>query len=615
MLQSMFGPYRIEELLGRGGMGEVYRAYDTKTDRMVALKLLPAHLAEDDEYQARFRRECRVAARLSEPHVVPIHQFGEIDGRLYLDMRLVEGTDLSAWLRTHGPMPPDVAVAVVGQVAQALDAAHSDGLVHRDIKPSNVLLAGASGRELDVASVFAYLFDFGIARARDGALAPDEVALTSSGVVPGSPSYVAPERFRGVEGDPRADVYALACVLHQALVGRPPFEGDLLALMRAHLQTPPPKASEMRAGVPAGLDDVVARGMAKDPDDRYATAGALALEARAVLVTGSGITVAIDPGRTVVRGDRAAAGHGPTASATGTTQATGGPSATATPVTTPRPRPTEQRTASPQPVTSRLGTTPVARPQGAQLGAGGPRPVHHTTVPPGGRPTYPPPQPPVPPPAHPSLPSVVPPAAPRRSAVPLLLTALVLAAVVAVGGVMLASDLGAGTTSGTGGATPSTTPPPPATEDDKLLAGLPAGFSAQNCTPDTVSRDKVGASAYVNCNSGPSDGPGTASFARFATKDGLQKAFLRAAGDARIVAAPGQRIDICRQGRTNLGPWVVGRQADVVRGQMACIVAADRAAYLLWSDDATRSFGYVTRADGNAAVLYDWWRKADFRLL
>ena len=281
MLQSMFGHYRIEELLGRGGMGEVYRAYDTKTDRMVALKLLPSHLAEDDEYQARFRRECKVAARLSEPHVVPIHHYGEIDGLLYLDMRLVEGTDLSAWLREHGPMAPDVAVAVVGQVAQALDAAHADGLVHRDVKPSNVLLAGLTGREVDAASVFAYLFDFGIARARDGALSPDELSLTLAGVMPGSPSYVAPERFAGVEGDPRADVYSLACVLHQALTGRPPFEGDLPSLMRAHLQAPPPKASVLRPGVPSGLDDVVAHGMAKDAEKRYPTAGKLAVAARA----------------------------------------------------------------------------------------------------------------------------------------------------------------------------------------------------------------------------------------------------------------------------------------------------------------------------------------------
>ena len=284
MLQSMFGPYRIEELLGRGGMGEVYRAHDTETDREVALKLLPGHLAADAEYQERFRRECRVAARLTDPHVVPIHRFGEIEGRLYLDMRLVAGTDLGAWLTDHGPLPPDVAVAVIGQVASALDAAHAAGLVHRDVKPSNVLLAGVEpGRPIDPSSVFAYLFDFGIARARDGSPGSDEAALTRAGTMPGSLAYVAPERYSGVEGDPRADVYALACVLFQSFTGRPPFEGDLPALMRAHLHAPPPRPSAERPGVPPALDEVVARGMAKDPNTRYQTAGALAAAARAAV--------------------------------------------------------------------------------------------------------------------------------------------------------------------------------------------------------------------------------------------------------------------------------------------------------------------------------------------
>ncbi|MGH3565334.1 MAG: serine/threonine-protein kinase [Pseudonocardia sp.] len=282
MQLSTFGPYRIEELLGRGGMGEVYRAHDSETDRQVALKLLPAHLATDKEYRNRFRRECRVAARLNEPHVVPIHRFGEIDGRLYLDMRVVEGTDLGSWLRTNGPMQADIAVAVVGQVAKALDAAHAADLVHRDVKPSNILLTGVTGPDIDI-SVFAYLVDFGIARTRAGAVKPDEITLTKAGTLPGSPSYVAPERFSGVEGDPRADVYALACVLHQTLTGRAPFEGDLPALIRAHLEAPPPKPSVVRSGVSASLDEIVARGMAKDPEERYQTAGALAMAARAAL--------------------------------------------------------------------------------------------------------------------------------------------------------------------------------------------------------------------------------------------------------------------------------------------------------------------------------------------
>jgi serine/threonine kinase PknH len=285
--QVTFGPYRILGLLGRGGMAEVHRAYDSRTDRVVALKLLPTEVSADEEYAARFRRECRSAARLSEAHVVPIHGFGEIDGRLYLDMRLVEGTDVATWLRMHGPMSPDAAVAVIGQVAQALDAAHAAGLVHRDITPSNVVLAGVDDQAVDASTVFAYLLDFGIARPRAGAVGPDAALLTRAGVLPGSPSYVAPERFAGQEGDPRADVYSLACVLHEVLTARPPFTGDLPALIGAHVYKDPPRPSEVRPGVPIGFDAVVARGMAKEPGSRYPSAGELATAARAVLGTTS----------------------------------------------------------------------------------------------------------------------------------------------------------------------------------------------------------------------------------------------------------------------------------------------------------------------------------------
>ena len=151
---TMFGPYELQSLLGVGGMGEVYRAYDTVKDRTVALKLLRAELSADAGFQERFKRESRVAAKLQEPHVIPVHDFGEINGVLYIDMRLVEGHDVNAVLREQGPMYPARAVSIVGQVAAALDAAHASGLVHRDIKPENVLLT---------SNDFAYLVDFGIA--------------------------------------------------------------------------------------------------------------------------------------------------------------------------------------------------------------------------------------------------------------------------------------------------------------------------------------------------------------------------------------------------------------------------------------------------------------------
>ena len=257
-----FGHYRVEELIARGGMGEVHRAYDTQHDRVVAIKLLSGHLAEDDEFRRRFIREARAAARLREPHVIPIHAYGEIDGRLYLDMRLVEGEDLSAVLGTRGPMTPAAAVDVIGQVAAALDAAHSEGLVHRDVKPSNVLLDPGG---------FAYLVDFGIARSMTS-----KADITSTGIPIGTVAYMAPERF-APDGrvDHRADVYSLACLLFQCLTGTPPFPGgNPLALMHEHLNRVPPAPTDHRPGLPSAFDHVIATGMAKDPGQRFPTAGA-----------------------------------------------------------------------------------------------------------------------------------------------------------------------------------------------------------------------------------------------------------------------------------------------------------------------------------------------------
>ncbi len=271
-----FGPYRLDELIGRGGMGEVFRAFDTLRKRTVALKRLRPSLLADPEFQARFRAESELAARLRSAHVIPIHDYGEIDGRLYIDMRLVDGEDMGDRLTARGAMPPADVVDVLGQIAGALDAAHAAGLVHRDVKPSNVLFSpadGVSGRD------FAYLVDFGIARAADGT-----GALTGSGPIVGTVDYMAPERFERRFPDHRVDVYALACVMFEALTGMKPFVTDSLAgLLYSHLHEPPPRPSVRRPGVSAAFDAVIARGMAKDPDQRFPTAGALADAARLAL--------------------------------------------------------------------------------------------------------------------------------------------------------------------------------------------------------------------------------------------------------------------------------------------------------------------------------------------
>lgn len=268
-----FGRYRLVDLLGRGGMGEVWRAYDPVNARFVALKVLPGNFAGDPVFQERFRREARAAARLDEPHVVPIYDSGEIDGHLFVSMRLVRGHDLAELLGA-GPLPPGRIVSIVEQIAFALDAAHQVGLVHRDVKPSNILVGDND---------FAYLIDFGIARAAG------ESGLTSTGSTIGTWAYMAPERFeRGGAADARADIYALACVLHQGLTGQPPFPAEAIEQIAvAHMVEPPPKPSALRAGVPAAMDEVVATGMAKDPAQRYASTLELVGAARVALDAGA----------------------------------------------------------------------------------------------------------------------------------------------------------------------------------------------------------------------------------------------------------------------------------------------------------------------------------------
>lgn len=274
---DLFGPYRLEGLLGQGGMGEVYRAYDTRRERVVALKRMRAELAIDDGYQERFRRECTYAARLSSPHVVPIHDFGELDGRLYLDMRLVEGVDLRKLLAGAGPLSPQRAVRIISHVADALDCAHDAGLIHRDVKPSNILVAGTGSRE------FSYLTDFGIVRTATG----NDSSITATGKAIGTLTYMAPELFTGEAHDKRIDIYALGCLLHEALTGSVPFAGEGAVLMYRHLNDPPPRPSTARPELGEHFDDVVARAMAKTPGARFPSAGALAEAADHALATQS----------------------------------------------------------------------------------------------------------------------------------------------------------------------------------------------------------------------------------------------------------------------------------------------------------------------------------------
>lgn len=273
---SIFGHYRLDRLLGRGGMGEVYEAYDMRKRRSVAIKVLLERLAQDEGYRERFQREADAAARLREPHVIPIHDYGEIDGRLYIDMRLVDGASLPSVLQSNGPMPAPQAVAVIRQIASALDAAHAEGLVHRDVKPDNILLTPDG---------FAYLVDFGIAHS------DADHGLTTHGAVIGSFSYMAPERFRAEHTTPAVDVYSLACVLYECLTGARPYRGTTDAeIISAHLFEPVPRPSTIRPNVTPALDAVIERGMAKNVRERYRAAGDLAHAAEAALTSAGAVT-------------------------------------------------------------------------------------------------------------------------------------------------------------------------------------------------------------------------------------------------------------------------------------------------------------------------------------
>lgn len=265
-----FGRYRLFEKLGQGSMGAVYRAHDTALGRDVAIKLLQPELAAEPGFQERFRREAYAAARLASPNIIPIYETGEFDGRLYLVMPIIDGVDLNKVLKSDGPMSPQKAVRVVEQVAAALDAAHKSGLVHRDVKPSNLLMVGED---------FVYLIDFGLVHEAGAG------RLTLTNVAPGSPAYMAPERFNaGKSVDARADVYSLTCVLYECLTGRLPFSGGgVEGLAAAHRTDEPPKPSSLDPAIPAAFDGVIARGMAKEADDRYQSAHELAVAARAAL--------------------------------------------------------------------------------------------------------------------------------------------------------------------------------------------------------------------------------------------------------------------------------------------------------------------------------------------
>jgi serine/threonine-protein kinase len=548
---TMFGHYRLLRLIGKGGMGEVYEAEDTVKNRIVALKLLPEGVSHDSVFRKRLQREAHSAGRLQEPHVVPIHDYGEIDGVLYVDMRMIDGLDLRKVLKNFGPMTPARAVAIVRQVASAIDAAHENGIMHRDVKPENILITRDD---------FAYLVDFGIANA-----VSDE-KLTELGTAVGTYAYMAPERFSGGEVTYRADIYALACLLYECLAGSQPYVGDSVsAVITAHLMQPIPRPSVERPGIPDAFDQVIARGMAKKPDERFATAGDLATAATDALTLRDQ-----DHAATILQRGEAA------------------------------PTPPPPSYAPP------YGATPP--PFGAT---------------PGAYPATPPPLPPPPqfgytggrPPWNPPPPGSNPQRGNKTPWVAIAVVGVVLLLVLgAIGTFFLTrSDNADGpsvtttlTRASTERAKPtkSRTAPPRTTEagdttgfDAQLMALIPPGYPTSVCQGATP--PAPGALATVDCRrSDQPGGPAAARYSIFADKDMLAKQFESSLQEnEEILRCPGADAD-------SPITWHYQASPDAVAGSVACGTYQGNAD-IVWTQDDDLLLADVQ--SDNMDDLHDWW--------
>ncbi|ODR09007.1 protein kinase [Mycobacterium sherrisii] len=588
---SMFGPYHLKRLLGRGGMGEVYEAEHTVKEWTVAVKLMSDQSSADPVFRERMRREARTAGRLQEPHVVPIHDYGEIDGKMFMEMRLVEGTDLDSLLKRYGPLTPPRAVAIITQIASALDAAHAAGVMHRDIKPPNILITRDD---------FAYLVDFGIASATT-----DE-KLTQLGTAVGTWKYMAPERFTNAEVTYRADIYALACVLHECLTGAAPYRASTAGeLVRAHTSDAIPRASDERSGIPKAFDAVIARGMAKKPEDRYASAGDLALAAHEALSTPDQ-----DHADNILRRSREAT----LAAGTALDPPPTAPATAQPPINTPQPpRP------GPGPVTPHHAPSPwpgagsgapdngpvpapaqhVSRPQYYQGGGG-----NWTPAPPGG-------------PAH--WGPTQQPRTPKRNPWPIVVGVcpLVMVLVLAVVGIYIATQhednpapqpTAAPTTTVTpktssAPSTSSTISTPPGDVESQLLSIVPPGYPSGVCTPATPKPNSVWseALAIVDCdqNTNPG-GPSKARYALFPNPAVLKDAFDADVKLLQMVTCPG--------GTTNPEPWQHPSAPKVDVGMIACGTYENHP-NMVWSNQQRLLLCDVFGDPPTIEELHTWWTK------
>ncbi|OMC46159.1 serine/threonine-protein kinase [Mycobacterium sp. IS-1264] len=573
---SMFGPYHLKRLLGRGGMGEVYEAEHTVKEWTVAVKLMSDTFSRDPVFRERMKREARIAGRLQEPHVVPIHDYGEIDGQMFMEMRLIEGTDLDSVLKRFGPLTPPRAVAIIAQIASALDAAHAAGVMHRDVKPPNILVTRDD---------FAYLVDFGIASATT-----DE-KLTQLGTAVGTWKYMAPERFSNDEVTYRADIYALACVLYECLTGSPPYRADSAStLVTAHLMQPIPQPSTARSGIPKALDGVIARGMAKKPEDRFASAGDLALAAHEALSDPDQ-----DHADNILRRSQEATLPGAPSPAAASPSP---PAQDAPPPYAGAAGPPSGPTAAAQPGQSwgpPSGPVPAAAQPAAASFYQGAGPNWGT--PPPHQPWNQPPK-------------------PKRNPWPLVAGAAALVVVLVGAAIGIAIVMGgnddnnpqahsttttAPTTTKTSRSTTTTTPG--GDSQGKLLSQLPAGYASGTCTPTTPKPNSVwvNAVAMVDCgqNTNPG-GPSRAVYGLFANADVLKKAFNDDIAAGQLMNCPG--------GGPSPDSWHYDKSPTVTAGMVACATYKDHP-NVVWTNDAKLMLCDVFGDPPTIEDLHGWWEK------
>jgi Protein kinase domain len=354
-MPGQIASYQMVEEIGRGGMAVVYRARDVRLGRWVALKVLGEELARDDAFRRRFIRESRAAAAVDHPNIIPIFDAGEAGGVLFIAMRYVGGQDVHSLLHRAGPLPAARAAGIVAQVASALDAAHACGLVHRDVKPANMLLGGLAE---DGSEDHVYLSDFGISKTSQAT-----TNLTLTGQVLGTLNYLAPEQIEGRTVNGRADAYSLACAAFEMLAGAPPFRRDQsLAVMWAQLSAPPPALTGQRPDLPAAVDQVMFRALAKAPEDRYPSCRAFA----AALQEACGVSSADLPARSAAAQALAAAPPpgGPAPGQPGPLAAEAGRPQT-TPVSPPVGYPAPPQAASPQAAPPQAASPQAAPPTSA----------------------------------------------------------------------------------------------------------------------------------------------------------------------------------------------------------------------------------------------------------